>query len=303
MITRKQEIEELVRRSCRGITNMINRWMLKSPIFGLLVISIPEKDLIRERPRGISQIIMTAEDCVLFLTERKVGSCWLGAINRNEVRDFMRLDKEKVTPLMICMGHPKQRTKSPDVDYLLYRSLSRKRKPLSSIAHDGIYGKPYAVQDLKVSSITPAARQDVESLLQSMYNQDYQVCDASLELIIESCLEAARIAPSAGNQQEWNFIVVTETKTIEKVREACGGRHSWRAAIIGSAPETGLESLLLDRPFWVIDLSIAFSHMTLMAASMNCAHELCVQDIDEVTVGKLAGLPSKIRTLGVLGIL
>lgn len=38
---------------------------------------------------------------------------------------------------------------------------------------------------------------------------------------IRLILEAARMAPCAGNQQPWKFVVVTDTTIIKKLKEAC----------------------------------------------------------------------------------
>ena len=41
---------------------------------------------------------------------------------------------------------------------------------------------------------------------------------------IQKLLEAARLAPSAKNRQEWRFIVVTDKRTRELLVDACIGQ-------------------------------------------------------------------------------
>ena len=48
---------------------------------------------------------------------------------------------------------------------------------------------------------------------------------------LEKVLEAARLAPSASNRQNWKFVVVQDKATIARLVEACNGQ-----AFVGQAP-------------------------------------------------------------------
>jgi len=80
--------------------------------------------------------------------------------------------------------------------------------------------------------------------------------------VLEQVLEAARLAPSAGNRQPWHFIVVKDPETRQRL-----GIASWAAeapvVIVGCAdPETS--------PMWhIVDLTIAFEHLVLAAANFE----------------------------------
>ena len=71
---------------------------------------------------------------------------------------------------------------------------------------------------------------------------------------------------------------------------------------MGAAEAGAMNSLLLDQPFWMIDLPIAFAQMSLAAASLNCLTKLRMDDVDEAAVNRLLDLPRKTRAGGVLGI-
>ena len=88
---------------------------------------------------------------------------------------------------------------------------------------------------------------------------------------LEKILEAARIAPSAANRQEWKFIVVKNQETREKLVEAANGQK-----FVGQAPvtivccSTESERVMPCGQFaYTVDLSIAVSFMILEATELG----------------------------------
>jgi nitroreductase len=77
-------------------------------------------------------------------------------------------------------------------------------------------------------------------------------------------LEAARLAPSAGNRQPWRFIVVTEPKVKEKLKPPN------RRGIVLSAPVVIVGCAIPSESFagtdfWKIDVVIALQNLVLAA--------------------------------------
>ena len=286
----------------RGLSNKINLWLARSPVKAFLVTTLPVDDVKSSRPREMPKVIMAVEDCVLWLTEQGFGTCWLAGVNPGEMQAILGLDTDLATPVAISFGRPV--LKPPAVSYgnLLLHTMSRWRKPLSKIAYLETTGKPYAPADIGNVRFTAGAKQDISGLLELV--RDGRVGgDVPLGLAVEACLEAARIAPSGGNAQAWHFIVIKDEKRLEKLVDACGDGADWRVAIVaaGDQVSTGLPGLF-DKPFWMIDVPIALSHMSLMAASMGCAAQVLTDGIDEEAINSLVGLSSSIRTVGVMGI-
>jgi len=60
--------------------------------------------------------------------------------------------------------------------------------------------------------------------------QDRRVEEEKLARI----LEAARLAPSAGNRQEWRFVVVRDAETRQRLMAAAGGQR-----FVGEADRCG----------------------------------------------------------------
>ena len=116
---------------------------------------------------------------------------------------------------------------------------------------------------------TAAQKQDINSLMRFIYAGEHPATDVPLDLLMDACLEAGRLSPNSSNNQVWRFIVVREKKALEEAANACRANRPWRAAIAGAAEGGAMNSLLLDQPFWLIDLPIAFAHMSLAAASLQ----------------------------------
>jgi nitroreductase len=118
---------------------------------------------------------------------------------------------------------------------------------------------------------------------------------------LEAVLEAARLAPSASNQQLWKFIVVQSKELREKLGEACN-----RQAFVGEAPaiivacsahpERRMSCGQLPGP---VDLSIAVDHMTLRAVELGLG-TCWIGAFQEPEVKKILGIPENIRVITVL---
>jgi nitroreductase len=87
---------------------------------------------------------------------------------------------------------------------------------------------------------------------------------------LERVLEAGRRAPSGGNWQPWNFVVVTDREQLVELAKAWeqGGRHIARSAatIVLVAKEPDDQS---RRDLLMYDLGQATAHMMLAAADLG----------------------------------
>jgi nitroreductase len=86
--------------------------------------------------------------------------------------------------------------------------------------------------------------------------------------LIKKILAAGMAAPSAGNEQPWQFIVIKNKETLKKV-----GECSPFARSVGDAPAgiivCGDLSLEKHPGFWVQDCSAAVQNMLLEAVSLG----------------------------------
>ena len=81
---------------------------------------------------------------------------------------------------------------------------------------------------------------------------------------IEKLLEAARLAPSAKNMQEWKFIVITDKEIKEKLVPACKNQK-----FISEAPV--VIAAVSDPSFrwYKVDVGIALEHIALEAVELG----------------------------------
>lgn len=113
---------------------------------------------------------------------------------------------------------------------------------------------------------------------------------------LDKILEAARISPSAGNRQEWKFIVVKDEETRGKLVNATNGQ-----SFVGEAPVTivacSTESeriMPCGQYAYPIDLSIAVSFMILEAMELGLG-TCWLGAYSEEEVKKVLDIPEEIR--------
>jgi nitroreductase len=80
-------------------------------------------------------------------------------------------------------------------------------------------------------------------------------------------LEAARLAPSGGNRQEWKFVVVKDVEKRKKLSQAAVGQaHVAGAPVVIAGVATAPKNMMMcGVPGYPVDLAIAIDHMTLAA--------------------------------------
>jgi len=123
------------------------------------------------------------------------------------------------------------------------------------------------------------------------------------EKIILRLLEAARLAPSASNRQEWRFVVVRDAATRKQLAEAAMGQR-----FVGEAPvvlaccaETDGHKMACGQPCYPIDVAIAIDHITLCAVAEGLG-TCWIGAFDEARAKKVLGIPPEIRVVDLLPI-
>jgi len=102
-------------------------------------------------------------------------------------------------------------------------------------------------------------------------------CRAYLEKSIEQeklsqILEAARLAPSAKNLQDWRFVVVTDKEKKHKLAEAANNQtFIEKAGAIIVACSVSSEVMRCGQAVGPIDVAIALEHICLQAAQLGLA--------------------------------
>ncbi len=135
---------------------------------------------------------------------------------------------------------------------------------------------------------------------------------------IEKILDAARSAPTAGNQQPWKFLVIQERSKIEELKEECIARSTER---VRSKKDQTAKSLkeeeekvksyygdFLSAPVYVIVLTdkeskypsynhhdgpLAAGYLILAARALGYGTVFCTDSIPEDITSKAFNIPDK----------
>jgi nitroreductase len=111
-------------------------------------------------------------------------------------------------------------------------------------------------------------------------------------------LDAARMAPSARNGQEWRFVVVRDRAMRERIAvEAARQPFIGAAAVLlACCAQTDGRIMRCGQPAYPIDVAIATDHLTLAAAALGLG-TCWIGSFDETLVKQLLGIPSEVRVV------
>ncbi len=114
-------------------------------------------------------------------------------------------------------------------------------------------------------------------------------------------LEAARLAPSASNRQEWRFIVVKDKAMRAQLAKAAKEQAfvAQASVVIACCAETDNHVMGCGQLCYPIDIAIAIDHMTLVAKELGL--DTCwIGAFHEESVKKLLEIPKDIRVVELL---
>ncbi len=118
---------------------------------------------------------------------------------------------------------------------------------------------------------------------------------------ITRLLEAAHLAPSASNRQEWRFVVVRDATLRKQLSDAANGQR-----FVGEAPvvlaccaETDGHVMACGQPCYPINVAIAIDHVTLCATAEGLG-TCWIGAFDESQVKEILDIPAHIRVVELL---
>ena len=132
-------------------------------------------------------------------------------------------------------------------------------------------------------------------------------CRAYQDKTIESdtldrILEAARLAPSAKNLQDWRFVVVTEPEKRARLAEAANNQKFLAGAgaiIIGCSNSN--ETMRCGQPIAPIDVAIAMEHIALQAVEEGLA-SCWIGSFYPEKVQAIVGIPEDIQIVELMAL-
>lgn len=114
---------------------------------------------------------------------------------------------------------------------------------------------------------------------------------------LKKILEAARLAPSAGNVQPWHFIVITDAEKRKKLARARFASFLSQAptVIVGCGDQRA-------SPDWhVVDVAIAMQNMVLTATSEGLG-TCWIGSFEEDQIKEMLRIPEKFRVIALLAV-
>ena len=120
---------------------------------------------------------------------------------------------------------------------------------------------------------------------------------------LQAVLEAARLAPSANNSQDWRFIVVRDKATREKLMVASNSQLFVAGApvVIACCAETDGRIMRCGHLAYPINVAIAIDHMTLAAVELGLG-TCWIGSFYEDQAKAALGIPEGIRVVELLAL-
>jgi len=114
-------------------------------------------------------------------------------------------------------------------------------------------------------------------------------------------MEAARLAPSASNRQEWRFIVVKDREKRQALMQAAKGQEFVGQApiVIACCAQTNNHVMACGQLCYPIDVAIAIEHICLQAVEEGLG-TCWIGAFYEDPVKKLLDIPDEVRVVELL---
>ena len=119
---------------------------------------------------------------------------------------------------------------------------------------------------------------------------------------LDTIFEAARLAPSAKNMQDWRFVAVTDKQTRIKLAAAANDQKFLEnAPVIIAACSNGDYEMLCGQQIGPIDIAIALDHISLQAASIGLA-TCWIGSFYPAKVRAILGIPEDIAVVELMAL-
>ena len=119
---------------------------------------------------------------------------------------------------------------------------------------------------------------------------------------LDQIFEAARLAPSAKNMQDWRFVVVTDKEKKQRVADSTNRPAVFgRAAAIIAACSNSDYVMRCGQPIGPIDVAIALEHICLQATQLGLA-TCWIGSFEPEKVRAALGIPQDIAIIELMAI-
>ena len=141
-----------------------------------------------------------------------------------------------------------------------------------------------------------------ETICQRYSVRNYRPDPVSEETLTR-ILEAARLAPSASNRQEWQFVVVREAAKRAALCEAANKQAFVEQApvVIVACAEAVSHVMRCGHHSYVIDVAIALEHIALQATEEGLG-TCWIGAFEQEPVKKALGIPAEVQVVQMMAL-
>ena len=142
---------------------------------------------------------------------------------------------------------------------------------------------------------------DIYDAIRQRYSvRAYQAKPVEKEKLLR-ILDAARLAPSASNRQEWRFVVVTDEEKRKRLAVAARNQKFVGTApvVIACCAETDNHVMSCGQLCYPIDVAIAIDHLTLAAVAEGLG-TCWIGAFVEEQAQEILGIPKNVRVVELL---
>ena len=121
-------------------------WILNAPAIIVVVASPYDTwEKYDELDQMFIQDVATSTQNILLMTHHLgLGAVWIGTFSRREVRRVLEIPKEFLIQGLVSLGYYDKNASTEYHGEKIPNSKERPRKPISEIAFDGVFGKPWS---------------------------------------------------------------------------------------------------------------------------------------------------------------
>lgn len=304
--------KKAIRAITSGIKGKINLWLFgcNAPAF-VIAVGNPDNSFKKDDKHFyLLDTSFAMENLVLCACELGLGTCWIGAFNEEEIKKLFDIPKNNRIVAVSPLGYP-HNTKIFEDNFLsvydntLKKIVHKRRKKLNEILYHNLYGNK--IENDFISEIVFEGKKlsskkscIIEGLKLRNYNLNFSSRKIEKEKLF-LMFEAARLAPSAVNSQIWRYILVDEHNKIEEIVKLCKKHINPKAIIVACAEMWIIRNRGQEQPYFLIDVPISISHLTLMANVMDLCWDLII-DFDERKIKEILNIPKSIEIIGLIPI-
>jgi nitroreductase len=119
---------------------------------------------------------------------------------------------------------------------------------------------------------------------------------------LDQIFEAARLAPSAKNMQDWRFVVVRDKDKKQKIADSTNHPEVFgKAGVMIAACSNSNYIMKCGQPAGVIDVAIALEHICLQAAEFGLA-TCWIGSFEPEKVRKVLGIPQGVAIIELMAL-